>query len=104
MGLARKVDFNRLVRAEEEPWNWLTYSGDYAGRRYSRLKQIHFDNVRDLRVAWVFQTGMTGKFETTPLASPGSGIVFGLLTPGRVAPSGATNGIFRRGYRCAAVR
>jgi alcohol dehydrogenase (cytochrome c) len=32
---------------------WLTYNGDYSGRRYSSLKQINQSNVKDLSLAWV---------------------------------------------------
>ncbi len=68
---AADVTYERLLNAAKEPHNWLTYSGDYAGRRYSALKQIHPGNVQHLRVAWVFQTGATGKFEATPLVVDG---------------------------------
>ena len=33
--------------------SWLTYSGDYSGRRYSSLKQIDQSNVKNLTLAWV---------------------------------------------------
>ncbi len=36
-----QVTFERLVNAAKEPQNWLTYSGDYAGRRFSPLDQIN---------------------------------------------------------------
>lgn len=32
---------------------WLTYSGDYTGKRYSELQQINRNNVRHLSLAWV---------------------------------------------------
>lgn len=40
--------------------SWLTYSGDYSGRRYSRLTQVTTDNVHSLTLAWTRQldTGM----------------------------------------------
>jgi len=31
---------------------WLTYSGDYSGRRYSSLKQVTLANVKNLGLAW----------------------------------------------------
>ena len=31
--------------------SWLTYSGDYSGRRYSRLTQVTTDNVTHLTLA-----------------------------------------------------
>jgi len=33
--------------------SWLTYSGDYSGRRYSALTQINQSNVKNLTLAWV---------------------------------------------------
>ena len=32
--------------------DWDTYSGDYSGRRYSNLDQVHKENVSDLTLAW----------------------------------------------------
>jgi alcohol dehydrogenase (cytochrome c) len=54
------VDFPRIVRAREEPQNWLTYHGTYDGQRYSTLDQINTSNVASLRPAWAFQTGAVG--------------------------------------------
>jgi acido-empty-quinoprotein group A len=34
---------------------WPTYNGDYSGRRYSPLKQITADNVKNLTLAWVYR-------------------------------------------------
>ncbi len=66
-----QVTFERLVNAAKEPQNWLTYSGDYAGRRFSPLDQINTANARSLVAKWVYQTAATGKFETTPLVVDG---------------------------------
>jgi alcohol dehydrogenase (cytochrome c) len=66
-----QVTFERLVNSEKEPQNWLTYSGDYLGRRFSRLDQINVKNVRTLVAKWVYQTGATGKLETSPLVVDG---------------------------------
>jgi alcohol dehydrogenase (cytochrome c) len=33
--------------------SWPTYSGDYTGRRYSALKQINQDTVKNLTLSWV---------------------------------------------------
>ena len=66
-----QVTYERLLKAVDEPHNWLTYSGDYSGRRYSLLKQIHTGNVEQLAVHWVFQTRTPDKFEATPLVIDG---------------------------------
>src|SRR4051812_25509157 len=54
---AQTLSADRLARARTEPQNWLTYYGAYDGQRYSALDQITTDNVRTLKVAWVFQAG-----------------------------------------------
>jgi len=62
----------RLVDAEKDSANWLTYSGSYRGWRYSRLQQIDRSNVARLRLLWMYQaTSPDQKFETTPLAVDG---------------------------------
>src|SRR2546423_11623416 len=66
-----QVTFERLLNSHKEPQNWLTYSGDFAGRRFSSLDQINTTNVRSLAAKWVYQTGATGKLETTPLVADG---------------------------------
>jgi alcohol dehydrogenase (cytochrome c) len=66
-----QVTFDRLVNAAKEPQNWLTYSGDYSGRRFSPLDQINTKNAHSLAAKWVYQTGATGKFEATPLVADG---------------------------------
>src|SRR5260370_29181203 len=68
---AQPVSFDRIVNASSEPQNWLTYWGDYGAVRYRDLKQIDTANVKDLRLEWIFQTGQTGAFETTPLVVDG---------------------------------
>ena len=54
-----------------DPERWLHYSGDYSGQRHSPLTQIAPSNVGQLRTEWAFQTGVLGKFETTPLVIDG---------------------------------
>ena len=66
-----QVTFERLLNASNEPQNWLTYSGDYAGRRFTTLDQVNKANVHSLTAKWVYQTAATGKFETTPLVVDG---------------------------------
>ena len=79
--VARKVSFERILKARSEPRNWLTYYGAYNGQRYSPLDQINRDNVSALRPAWVFQFGQFGlhasegtySFEAAPI------VVYGIM-------------------------
>ena len=66
--------FEDLLNGFNDPARWLTYSGDYSGRRHSPLTQITPSNVDQLRPVWTFQTGTTTRgrgFETTPLLDNG---------------------------------
>ncbi|HWG69730.1 MAG TPA: PQQ-dependent dehydrogenase, methanol/ethanol family [Steroidobacteraceae bacterium] len=70
-----QVTPERLAHAAQEPQNWLTYSGDYSGRRYSRLDQINAGNASRLSMQWAFQVADLGQFETSLLAV--DGILYG---------------------------
>jgi len=50
-----QTSFERIVNAAKEPGNWLTYSGNYQGHRFSPLDQITAANVARLRVKWAYQ-------------------------------------------------
>src|SRR5579872_4435391 len=65
------VPFERIRDAAKEPGNWLTYSGDYTGRRYSPLDQINAGNVAKLRMAWMRQVNELDTLETSPIVVDG---------------------------------
>lgn len=69
--LVAQVTYDRLLNPAKEPANWLTYSGNYAGHRFSPLTGINDKNVSRLKVAWVYQTNSLQKFEATPLVVDG---------------------------------
>lgn len=69
--LHAQVSSERLLRTGDEPENWLTYSGNYFGQRYSLLHQVDLTNVKSLELKWVFQAQSLQKFETTPLVVDG---------------------------------
>ena len=66
-----QVPYERICAADNEPANWLTYGGDYAGHRYSLLSQLTPTNVAGLKPAWVYQSREAGKWEVTPLVVDG---------------------------------
>ncbi len=66
-----QVTHERLLHPEKEPGNWLTYSGNFAGHRFSPLKQINESNASKLEPAWVYQSNSLQKFETTPIVVDG---------------------------------
>ncbi len=51
--------------------NWLSYNGDYTGRRYSRLTQITTQNVHELQAQWVFHSPNSTHLEGTPMVADG---------------------------------
>ncbi|MGB8273833.1 MAG: PQQ-binding-like beta-propeller repeat protein [Alphaproteobacteria bacterium] len=64
--------------AAAEPWQeltsgknqgdeWLVYGGDLGQMRYSPNDQINVKTVKNLKVKWMFQTGVLGSFENTPI-------------------------------------
>jgi PQQ-dependent dehydrogenase (methanol/ethanol family) len=64
--------------------NWLMYGRDYTNQRWSPLTQINTGNVQNLRVSWIYQTGISrlGSFENTPIVVDG---VMYITTPYNVA-------------------
>lgn len=56
-----------LMALAADAKNWAMPTGDYANTRYSKLKQINKDNVKDLQVKWTFSTGVLRGHEGGPL-------------------------------------
>ena len=50
-----------------DPNNWVLQTGDYFNQRYSKLDQINKDNVKNLKVAWTFSTGVLRGHEGSPV-------------------------------------
>src|ERR1700730_3743731 len=51
--------------------SWPGYHGDYSGRRHSSLTQITPQNVKNLGLAWAFQTDQTTPIKSSPLLVDG---------------------------------
>ena len=66
------VDVQPQQLTEQPPdKNWLSYNGDYTGRRYSNLDQITVANVDKLRAQWVFHAPNSDSLEVTPVVVDG---------------------------------
>lgn len=65
--LSGEVTSDELLKADQLPGHWLTYSGGYRSWRYSSLDQVNTANVHRLRLDWAFQFKSLEKVETTPL-------------------------------------
>lgn len=87
------VTFDRILHAQNEPQNWLTYSGTTFSQRHSLLTQITPENVNKLELQWVFQARSLEKFEATPLVV--NGVMYTVQAPDDVfALDAATGRIF----------
>ena len=69
--LPAQVTYERLKDATKDSGNWLTYSGNYQGWRYSPLDQVTRANAGKLKTKWVYQMSTTHTVETTPLVADG---------------------------------
>jgi alcohol dehydrogenase (cytochrome c) len=91
--LSAQVTFDRLLHADREPQNWLTYSGTMQSQRHSSLSQINTSNVKNVEMQWVFQARSLEKFEATPLVV--DGVMYTVQAPNDVvALDAATGSVF----------
>jgi alcohol dehydrogenase (cytochrome c) len=76
---ADEVTPDRLLNADKEPGNWLLHHKNYSAQRFSSLKEINRDNVKNLKVAWTLHlSGVEGGgiwshggLEGTPIVEDG---------------------------------
>ncbi len=88
--LNAQVTDERLLHADQEPQNWLTYSGIYSSQRYSTLRQITPANVKNLQMQWVFQADSLDKMEATPIVV--DGVMYVTEAPNNVVALDARTG------------
>jgi len=66
------------------------YSGTFKGHRYSELRQMTPENVRNLELKWVFQARSLEKFEATPLVV--DGVMYTVQPPNDIVALDAQTG------------
>jgi alcohol dehydrogenase (cytochrome c) len=66
---AQGVDAQMLLHPPAD--SWPGYHGDYSGRRHSSLAQITPQNVKNLGLAWAFQTDQVAQIKSSPLLVDG---------------------------------
>src|SRR3970040_2403004 len=67
----RRVDDSALVKPPEQ--EWLNYGRGYAGPHYSPLDQINASTVKQMGLAWSYDTrSYAGQLEGTPIVSNGT--------------------------------
>ena len=89
-----QVSQDRLLHADREAQNWLTYSGSLTGQRYSTLTKITPQNVKNLELAWVLQSHppaeASSKYEATSLVV--NGVMYTVQPPNVVVALDAATG------------
>lgn len=65
------VTAKRILEADREPQNWLTFNGTYRSNHYTQLREITPENVKNLQLKWVFQTHWLDPYESTPIVADG---------------------------------
>jgi quinoprotein glucose dehydrogenase len=70
--------------------DWPAYGGAPENMHYSDLAQINRTNVKELSVAWSFDTGETGGLQTSPIVV--DGVLYGITPTQKVFALDAANG------------
>ena len=65
------VNESRLLSADREPGNWMTYGRTYDEQRFSPLNQINNQNVSQLGLAWYYDLDTNRGQEATPIVADG---------------------------------
>ena len=69
---AAEVTHQRLLDADKNPADWLTYHGTYKSWHYSGLDQINTSTVKNLKVAWSHATPRSTRgLQSFPLVADG---------------------------------
>jgi alcohol dehydrogenase (cytochrome c) len=66
-----EVTQERLLNADKDGSNWLTFNRTYNGWRYSPLTQINTSNVGKIVPKWLFSGGGAGDQKGTPMVNNG---------------------------------
>ena len=69
--LASAQGLDPATLSKPTPDSWPLYHGDYSGQRHSHLRQITPANVRELTLAWAFQTGQAAQIKSSPIVANG---------------------------------
>jgi quinoprotein glucose dehydrogenase len=77
-------------RVSEEKRDWPAPGGSSENTHYSGLTQINRSNVKELRVAWSFDTGETGGLQTSPIIV--DGVLYGITPTEKIFAVDAATG------------
>src|SRR5262245_6426996 len=65
------VDDARLIAADRDSANWLTYGRTYSEQRFSPLRQINESTIGQLGLVWSQELSTTRGVEATPIVVDG---------------------------------
>ena len=82
--------------AESKNRDWPVYGGAVEGGHYSPLTQINKLNVKQLQVAWTFDTEETGGLQTSPIVV--KGVLYGLSPSQKIFALDAATGKLKWKY------
>jgi quinohemoprotein ethanol dehydrogenase len=68
---SKKIDDPALRNADNRAGDWITHGRTYSEARFSPLKRIDASNVKNLGLAWAFDTETTRGLEATPIVIGG---------------------------------
>ncbi len=78
-------DSSREIRTD-----WPVYGGTAENKHYSNLTQINRTNVKELKVAWSYDTGEKGGLQTSPIIV--ADVLYGITPTQKVFAVNAANG------------
>ena len=78
------------LNSAQAQYDWPAYGGDVESDHYSPLTQINRRNVKNLKVAWSFDTHEKGGLETSPIVV--AGVLYGITPEQKVFALDAATG------------
>jgi glucose dehydrogenase len=71
---AQDATTERIIKASHQNGpniDWPSFGGDYTNQRFSHDSQITKDNVKNLSLAWQYDSGVKASFQATPIVVDG---------------------------------
>lgn len=69
--VTESVDAERLINADDDHGDWLSYGRNYAEDRFSNLDQINTETIDQLGLSWSYELGSNRGIEATPIVVDG---------------------------------
>jgi quinoprotein glucose dehydrogenase len=81
---------NKSANHDSQNHDWPIYGGTPENNRYSTLAQINRNNVKQLHIAWTYDTNESGGLQTNPIVV--DGVLYGLTPTQKVFALDAATG------------